>query len=78
MVALLLYADALGNRSSRGIERACREDVTYKVITAMRVPDHSTIAEFRPAARAGAGRVVYVGAGAVRRGGLGRGWGDFG
>jgi Transposase DDE domain/Transposase domain (DUF772) len=29
------------------IERACREDVTYKLITAMRVPDHSTIAEFR-------------------------------
>jgi transposase len=47
MVALLFYAYARGNRSSRGIERACREDVTYKVITAMRVPDHSTIAEFR-------------------------------
>ncbi len=30
-----------------GIERACREDVTYKLITALRVPDHSTIAEFR-------------------------------
>jgi transposase len=47
VVALLLYAYARGNRASRGIERACREDVTYKVITAMRVPDHSTIAEFR-------------------------------
>ena len=47
MVALLLHAYARGNRSSRGIERACREDVTYKVITAMRVPDHSTIADFR-------------------------------
>ena len=47
MVALLLYSFARGNRSSRGIERACREDVTYKLITAMRVPDHSTIAEFR-------------------------------
>jgi transposase len=47
MVALLLYAYARGNRSSRGIERACREDVSYKVITAMRVPDHSTIADFR-------------------------------
>jgi Transposase DDE domain/Transposase domain (DUF772) len=42
-----LYAYARGNRSSRGIERACREDVVYKLITAMRVPDHSTIAEFR-------------------------------
>jgi transposase len=47
MVALLLYAYARGNRSSRGIERACLEDVEYKVITQMRTPDHSTIAEFR-------------------------------
>ena len=47
MVALLLYSYARGNRSSRGIERACREDVTYKLITAMRIPDHSTVAEFR-------------------------------
>jgi len=47
MVGLLLYSYARGNRSSRGIERACQEDVTYKLITAMRAPDHSTIAEFR-------------------------------
>jgi transposase len=47
MVALLLYGYSRGNRSSRAIERACREDVVYKLITAMEVPDHSTIAEFR-------------------------------
>ncbi|HTX12286.1 MAG TPA: transposase [Solirubrobacteraceae bacterium] len=47
LVALLLYAYARGNRSSRQIERACLEDVAYKVIPSMRVPDHSTIAEFR-------------------------------
>jgi hypothetical protein len=47
VVALLLYAYAHGNRSSRGIERECREDVAYMVISAQRVPDHSTIAEFR-------------------------------
>ncbi len=47
MVALLMYAYARGNRSSRGIERACQEDVAFKVITSMRMPDHSTIAEFR-------------------------------
>jgi transposase len=47
MVALLLYAYARGNRSSRGIERECGEDVVYRVIAANRVPDHSTIAEFR-------------------------------
>ena len=47
VVALLLYAYARGIRSSRGIERACWEDVAFKVITGMRTPDHSTIAEFR-------------------------------
>ena len=47
MVALLLYAYARGIRSSRAIERACWEDVAFKVITGMRTPDHSTIAEFR-------------------------------
>jgi len=47
MVALLMYAYARGNRSSRGIERSCWEDVAYKVITGMRTPDHSTVAEFR-------------------------------
>jgi transposase len=47
LVALLLYAYARGNRSSRGIERACWEDVAYKVITSLRTPDRSTIAEFR-------------------------------
>jgi transposase len=47
MVALLLYAYARGNRSSRGIERACVEDVACRVIAAHLVPDHSTLAEFR-------------------------------
>ncbi len=47
MVALLLYAYARGNRSSRGIERACVEDVAYRVVAGNVAPDHSTIAEFR-------------------------------
>src|SRR3954462_5680997 len=47
MVALLLYAYARGNRSSRGIERACVEDVAYRVVTGNVAPDHSTIVEFR-------------------------------
>jgi hypothetical protein len=47
MVALLLYAYARGNRSSRAIERACVEDVAYRVVAGNLVPDHSTIAEFR-------------------------------
>src|SRR6516162_9003662 len=47
MVALLLYSYSVGIRSSRQIERACRGGVAFKVITAMAVPDRSTIAEFR-------------------------------
>jgi len=46
-IAHLLYSYARGNRSSRQIERACWEDVAFKVITGMGTPDHSTIAEFR-------------------------------
>ncbi len=47
MVTLLCYSYSRGNRSSRGIERSCVEDVVFRVIAANRVPDHSTIAEFR-------------------------------
>jgi Transposase DDE domain/Transposase domain (DUF772) len=37
---------ATGQRSSRAIERHCRQDIAYRVITANRVPDHATIARF--------------------------------
>src|SRR5688572_26146188 len=47
MMALLLYAYARWNRSSRGIERACVEDVAYRIVTSNLAADHSTIAEFR-------------------------------
>jgi transposase len=47
MVAMLLYAYAVGERSSRGIERRCREDVAFRVLTANQIPDHATIARFR-------------------------------
>src|SRR6266542_2261425 len=47
MVVLLLYAYAIGERSSRRIERRCREDVAFRVITANQIPDHATIARFR-------------------------------
>jgi transposase len=46
MVALVLYAYARGDRSSRVIERRCVEDVAYRVIAANQAPDHSTIARF--------------------------------
>lgn len=47
MVALLLYAYATGERSSRRIEACCRRDIAYRVICANQVPDHATIARFR-------------------------------
>ena len=47
MVALLLYGYATGERSSRLIERRCREDVAVRVICAGVFPDHATIARFR-------------------------------
>jgi transposase len=46
MVALLLYAYARGVRSSRVIERACDEDVAFRVLAAQQQPDHATIARF--------------------------------
>jgi transposase len=46
MVALLLYAYATMQRSARAIERHCRQDIAYRVITANQVPDHATIARF--------------------------------
>jgi transposase len=46
MVAVLLYAYARGIRSSRVIERACEEDVAFRVLAAQRRPDHATIARF--------------------------------
>jgi transposase len=47
MVALFVYAYAIGERSSRGIERRCCDDVAFRVITANQAPDHATLARFR-------------------------------
>ena len=47
MVALVLYAYCEGERSSRQIERRCREDIAFRVLTANQQPDHATICRFR-------------------------------
>jgi len=47
MLTLIAYAYCVGERSSRGIERRCREDVAFRVICANQAPDHATIARFR-------------------------------
>ena len=46
MVALVLYAYAVGTRSSRAIERSCHEDVAFRVVAANQAPDHATIGRF--------------------------------
>ena len=76
MLGLLLYAYASGISSSRQIERCCEVDVAFKVITAMRVPDHSTIAEFRRRHQDAIADVFVRGAGALCGGGVGPGRGD--
>ena len=47
MVALVLHAYCEGERSSRRIERRCREDIAFRVLTANQQPDHATICRFR-------------------------------
>jgi len=47
LLGLLIYGYATGVRSSRRIERACTEDVAFRVACAQDAPDHATIARFR-------------------------------
>lgn len=51
LTALLLYAYAIGVRSSRAIERACHSDVAFMLVAGLQRPDHATIARFRAAHR---------------------------
>jgi hypothetical protein len=47
LTLLLIYAYCVGTDSSRKIERACYEDLAFRVLTANQQPDHSRISEFR-------------------------------
>ena len=47
MVAVLVYAYCVGERSSRRIERRLTEDVAFRVVAANQRPDHATLARFR-------------------------------
>jgi transposase len=47
MVAVLIYAYCVGDRSSRRVERRLVEDVAYRVVAANAQPDHATLARFR-------------------------------
>ena len=47
LLTLLIWAWSSGLRSSRRIERACADVVSYRVICAGDAPDHVTLARFR-------------------------------
>lgn len=47
LLTLLVWGWGQGVRSSRRIERACQQDVAFRVICAGDVPDHATISRFR-------------------------------
>jgi transposase len=49
MVAVLVYAYCVGERSSRRIERRLIQDVAFRVVARNLAPDHATIARFRAA-----------------------------
>jgi transposase len=49
LLALLLYAYAVGERSSRRIERLCQDHVAFRVLCGQDAPDHTTLARFRAA-----------------------------
>ena len=47
LTLLLLYAYCVGIVSSRKVERACSEDLAFRVLTGNQQPDQSRISEFR-------------------------------
>jgi len=47
MTSLLFYAYCVGVFSSRKMEKACYEQIPFRVLTADQHPDHDTIAAFR-------------------------------
>jgi transposase len=47
MLAVLIYAYCVGERSSRRIERRLSEDIAFRVVAANQQPDHATLARFR-------------------------------
>jgi len=45
MMTMLLYAYCVGTISSRKIERACYEDLAFRVLTGNQQPDHSRVSD---------------------------------
>lgn len=49
LLALMIYAYSVGERSSRRIEQLCVDHVAFRVLCGQDAPDHTTIARFRSA-----------------------------
>jgi transposase len=47
LLGVLLYGYCSGVRSSRQLERRCREDLAFRLLAGNQTPDHVTIARFR-------------------------------
>lgn len=47
LLCLMIYAYSVGERSSRRIEALCKRDISFRVITGNKTPDHTTICRFR-------------------------------
>lgn len=47
MTKLLVYACSTGRLSSRAIERACYEEVSFRVLSGGNTPDHTSVSSFR-------------------------------
>jgi transposase len=47
MLKVLLYAYCVGVMSSRKIDKACWDDVAFRVLSADQHPDHVSVARFR-------------------------------
>jgi transposase len=44
LIKVVLFAYSQGLISSRSLERACRENITFMALSCGQMPDHSTIA----------------------------------
>jgi transposase len=47
LLAVMLYGYCTGVRSSRQLERRCREDIAFRALSGNTTPDHVTFARFR-------------------------------
>ena len=72
LVGLLIYGYAVGQRSSRQIERLCHTDVAFRIACAQDVPDHVTIARFRAEHETGLGGLFEQVLIVCARAGMGR------